>query len=67
MMLEMGFQIISCPIGGEPTAIILPYDDAAFVVTEIPYLEVDPDGFEQNDAEERITCPSGHIFYVYSY
>ena len=66
MMLEMGFQIISCPVGGEPTAIVLPYDDAAFIVTEMPYLEVDPDGWHE-DIEERITCPGGHTFYVYAY
>lgn len=66
MMLEMGFQIISCPVGGEPTAIILPYDDAAFIVTEMPYLEVDPDGWHE-DLEERIICPGGHTFYVYAY
>ena len=66
MMLEMGFQIISCPVGGEPTAITLPYDDAAFIVTEMPYLEVDPDGWHE-DLEERIICPGGHTFYVYAY
>ena len=66
MMLEMGFQIISCPICGDPTAITLPYDDAAFIVTEMPYLEVDPDGWHE-DVEERITCPGGHTFYVYAY
>ncbi len=66
MMLEMGFQIISCPVGGEPTAIILPYDDAAFIVTEMPYLEVDPEAW-QEDVEERIICPGGHTFYVYAY
>lgn len=66
MMLEMGFQIISCPVGGEPTAIVLPYDDAAFIVTEMPYLEVDPEGWHE-DIEERIICPGGHTFYVYAY
>ena len=66
MMLEMGFQIISCPVGGEPTAITLPYDDAAFIVTEMPYLEIDPDGWHE-DLEERIICPGGHTFYVYAY
>ena len=66
MMLEMGFQIISCPVGGEPTAITLPYYDAAFIVTEMPYLEVDPD-FWDEDQEEPIICPEGHEFYVYAY
>lgn len=66
MMLEMGFQIISCPICGDPTAITLPYDDAAYIVTEMPYLEVDPDAWH-DDIEERIMCPGGHTFYVYAY
>ena len=45
------------------TAITLPYDEAAFVVTEMPYLEVDPDAWE-HDIEERITCPSGILLCV---
>ena len=66
MMLEMGFQIISCPICGGPTAITLPYDDAAYIVTEMPYLEVDPN-FWDEDQEAPIICPEGHEFYVYAY
>lgn len=65
-MLELGFQIISCPVGGEPTAITLPYDEAAFVVSELPYLEVNPDAYG-HEVDKRITCPEGHIFYVYSF
>lgn len=65
-MLELGFQIISCPIGGEPTAVTLPYEDAAFIVTEMPYLEIDPDE-HSHDVKERITCPEGHSFYVYAF
>ena len=62
-MLEMGFQIISCPVGGEPTAIVLPYDDAAFIVTEMPYLEVDPEGWHE-DIEERIGLTDGNIRHL---
>lgn len=67
MMLEMGFQIISCPVCGGPTAIVLPYDDAAFIVTEMPYLEIDPEACWHEDQQDRITCPEGHTFYVYAY
>ena len=66
MMLEMGFQIISCPICGGPTAITLPYYDSAFIITELPYLEVDPE-FWGEDVEARIVCPEGDVFYVYAY
>ncbi len=65
-MLDIGFQIISCPMCGEPTAITLPYEQAAFVVSEMPYIEVDPDAHE-HDIQERITCPEGDVFYVYAF
>lgn len=65
-MLGLGFQIISCPICGEPTAIRLPYEEAAFIVSEMPYLEVDPDT-DECDPLERVTCPDGDVFYVYAF
>lgn len=65
-MPEMGFQIISCPICGAPTAITLPYEEAAFIVSELPYIEVNPDAYP-HEVDERIACPEGHAFYVYAF
>ena len=63
--MDIGFQIISCPLGGEPTAITTPGDQELFVISEIPYVEIDPQYLGEETSQE-CRCPEGHTFYIYT-
>ena len=63
--MGIGFQIISCPIGREPTAVTVDDDQAMVIISEVPHLELDSQGYEANLGKE-VTCPEGHSFYVYT-
>ncbi|MCI0796697.1 MAG: hypothetical protein J4N99_07760 [Chloroflexi bacterium] len=63
--MGIGFQIISCPIGGEPTAVTTDDDYGMVIISEIPHLELDSQEFEGGLGKE-VTCPEGHTFYVYT-
>ncbi|MDA1228900.1 MAG: hypothetical protein O3A33_13220 [Chloroflexi bacterium] len=63
--MGIGFQIISCPIGKEPTAITVDDDNAMVIISEIPHIELDTEEYEGNRGKE-VVCPEGHCFYVYT-
>ena len=63
--MGIGFQIISCPIGSEPTAVTVDDDQGMVIISEIPHLELESQEFESGIGKE-ITCPEGHSFYVYT-
>ena len=63
--MGIGFQIISCPIGREPTAVTVDDDQAIVIISEVPHLELDSQEFERG-LSKQVTCPEGHVFYVYS-
>ena len=43
--MGIGFQIISCPIGREPTAVTVDDDQAIVIISEVPHLELDSQEF----------------------
>ena len=63
--MRLGFQIISCPIGREPTAVTVDDDQGMVIISEIPHLELDSQEFEGGLGKE-VRCPEGHSFYVYT-
>ena len=62
--MGIGFQIISCPIGDEPTAVTVEDDHAMVIISEIPHLELD-NSYVGEQFSKEIFCPDGHLFYVY--
>jgi|AP95_1055475.scaffolds.fasta_scaffold67677_2 hypothetical protein len=63
--MGIGFQIISCPIGREPTAVTIDEDHEMVVISEIPHLELETQDYDGGHGKE-VTCPEGHKFYVYT-
>ena len=63
--MGIGFQIIPCPIGREPTAVTVDDEHEIVIISEIPHLEMEPQEFN-GGLGKQVTCPEGHDFYVYT-